>query len=50
MVYVMMEQGFEETELLVPVDILRRGGVSVCIVGVSGMTAAITAVAAADRP
>ena len=39
MVYVMMEQGFEETELLVPVDILRRGGVSVCIVGVSGMTA-----------
>lgn len=39
MVYVLMEQGFEETELIVPVDILRRGGVNVCIVGVSGMTA-----------
>ena len=36
MVYVMMEQGFEETELIVPVDILRRGGVEVCLVGVSG--------------
>lgn len=42
MVYVMMENGFEETELIVPVDILRRGGVDVCIVGVSGMTAEST--------
>ena len=36
MVYVLAENGFEETELIVPVDILRRGGVEVKIVGVSG--------------
>ena len=35
MVYVLVENGFEESELIVPVDILRRGGVDVCLVGVS---------------
>ena len=38
MVYVLCENGFEETELIVPVDILRRGGVEVKLVGVSTMT------------
>ena len=38
MVYVLCENGFEETELIVPVDILRRGGVEVRLVGVSTMT------------
>ena len=36
MVYVLMADGFEETELIVPVDILRRGGVQVQLVGVGG--------------
>lgn len=34
MVYVLVANGFEETELIVPVDILRRGGVDVKLVGV----------------
>jgi len=38
MVYVLCENGFEETELIVPVDILRRGGVEVRLVGVATMT------------
>ena len=38
MVYVMVENGFEECELIAPVDILRRGGVEVTLVGVSSMT------------
>ncbi len=42
MVYVLVENGFEETELIVPVDILRRGGVEVKLVGVSTMTPAST--------
>lgn len=42
MVYVMVENGFEEVELLAPVDILRRGGVEVCMVGVSTLTPAST--------
>lgn len=37
MVFVLVENGFEETELIVPVDILRRGGVQVNLVGVSTM-------------
>lgn len=38
MVYVLCENGFEETELIVPVDILRRGGASVKLIGVSCLT------------
>ena len=38
MVYVLVDNGFEETELIVPVDILRRGGAKVCLVGVSTIT------------
>ena len=36
MVYVFLADGFEETEALVPVDILRRGGVDVKTVSVNG--------------
>lgn len=42
MVYALVENGFEESELLVPVDLLRRGGVEVCLVGVSEKTPAST--------
>lgn len=35
MVYLLLENGFEMCEALVPVDILRRGGVDVRTVGVS---------------
>lgn len=36
MVYLLLENGFEMCEALSPVDILRRGGVNVTTVGVSG--------------
>ncbi len=36
MIYVFLANGFEETEALAPVDILRRSGLEVCTVGVSG--------------
>lgn len=36
MVYVLLGTGFEEIEAIAPVDILRRGGVDVLTVGVSG--------------
>ena len=38
MVYILLGTGFEETEALAPCDILRRGGVEVMLVGVSGST------------
>lgn len=36
MVYIFLADGFEECEALVPLDILRRGGIEVSTVGVTG--------------
>ena len=36
LVYFLVGKGFEETELIAPVDILRRGGVEVQTVGIGG--------------
>lgn len=38
MVIVLLAEGFEELEALSPVDILRREGIEVCTVGISGRT------------
>lgn len=36
MVYILLGDGFEEAEALVPADLLRRAGVQVALVGVTG--------------
>ena len=36
MIYMLLGTGFEETEAVAPLDLLRRAGISVATVGISG--------------
>ena len=38
MVYMLLGTGFEETEAIAPLDLLRRAGVPVMTVGINGKT------------
>ena len=42
-VYVFLANGFEEVEALIPIDVLRRGGVDVVTVSIMGNCKTVTA-------